>query len=444
MSAIRLLDFPSLGSGMNIFDPSQGTSRKIDVTWEELPGNVGLVREQLRQDGWRGQPVGLGVPAEMVLSARIDTTGLRRRHREEALLYRLEEHLPVDAEQMSAWFTSARSSTAAALAVASDRIQPVLAALADESIEVAHLTTASLLKAWSLCRQRLDGNRLDFAVFAEDGVLIRYEEGEPRAFYPLLSRASDIGQAMRAELLSWPAHRPTARAIWLGDLGDETREAIEADGDVEIETVATQEQPALLAAAVTALNRSRPAGWVEWRKGPLAVANPWRRLRGLLSSAAVLWILLPVVLASGLLWRAQSYARQADAIAEQQRTVFSRLYPNQPAPVDISGRLESELRLREGVTAGNESLPQEPEALETLRQVVASLPPSVRLRITKVRLGPRDILLEGETRSHSDAEFIATRLRQKGLAVESPRTENLVGGGVQFVLVGQVQAGGPA
>jgi hypothetical protein len=73
------------------------------------------------------------------------------------------------------------------------------------------------------------------------------------------------------------------------------------------------------------------------------------------------------------------------------------------------------------------------------------LPAGVRFRVTEIRLDDNTFTLEGETRSHSDAEAIAAALRRRsGFSVASPRTEQRPGRGVGFTLTGGVAAPAPA
>jgi len=49
---------------------------------------------------------------------------------------------------------------------------------------------------------------------------------------------------------------------------------------------------------------------------------------------------------------------------------------------------------------------------------------------------PSSILIEGQARSHGDAEIIARSLSRAGLPTDPPRTERLAGRGVSFTLTG--------
>lgn len=82
-------------------------------------------------------------------------------------------------------------------------------------------------------------------------------------------------------------------------------------------------------------------------------------------------------------------------------------------------------------------MPDQPSALDTLGGIVSALPPSVRLRIVDMRIGPTSIVIEGQARDHIGAEILSRSLNRAGLAMDPPRTESLERGGVAFTLIGR-------
>jgi hypothetical protein len=76
--------------------------------------------------------------------------------------------------------------------------------------------------------------------------------------------------------------------------------------------------------------------------------------------------------------------------------------------------------------------------------MAAGIPPGMRVRILEIRIGPESIFIEGQARTHSDAETISRGLSGAGFAVEPPHTESLATGGVAFTLAGKPVAAGIA
>jgi hypothetical protein len=161
-------------------------------------------------------------------------------------------------------------------------------------------------------------------------------------------------------------------------------------------------------------------------------------------------------------------ATQAEA---QQQQLFARAMPGKRLPIDPALVLAAELRRLkalagddEGVdsgSAGDEGSPAELWSASSqrsvlllllLRQALALLPaPEVlRYRVLELRLDARRLQIEGQARSHGDAEAIATALRNGGIFdPEPPRSEQLpskpgdaVPPGVSFSLVAAVNVAG--
>src|SRR4051794_15637036 len=89
----------------------------------------------------------LALDSGSCLCAPVATAGLPARQRGQALLYRLEEKLPVSAEEVSADFAPAAQDAATVLGVAVERrvLDPLVAAVGAAGARVAAVCPASLL-----------------------------------------------------------------------------------------------------------------------------------------------------------------------------------------------------------------------------------------------------------------------------------------------------------
>lgn len=77
-----------------------------------------------------------------------------------------------------------------------------------------------------------------------------------------------------------------------------------------------------------------------------------------------------------------------------------------------------------------------------LQRVLGSLPTDLRYRILDLNIQPNRIRLDGQARSHVEAERLAMALRQSGTyEVESPKTEVLKERGVSFLFNAIPRAG---
>jgi hypothetical protein len=87
----------------------------------------------------------------------------------------------------------------------------------------------------------------------------------------------------------------------------------------------------------------------------------------------------------------------------------------------------------QGAGDAESAVPRTPSALVHLREVLKGLPTGLRCRLLELSIQPDEVRLDGQARSHSEAEAIAVAIRQSGLyEVEPPKTETLRDQGVSF------------
>jgi len=397
------------------------------------------VTEALREFGYRQEGICLAPPSEKILTAAIDYGNLPRNNRRTAMLYRLEEHLPLEAERLTADFLLPIGGKALAVAVETEYFRTLVESLECVGVETACICPAALLALWQFLAE-CSGD-CNYAVLTQGSSreLFRITAGQPLAWYSAKD-PSQLRRHLKADILSVPLERSCPRICLLGETKATTLELC-ADGS-HVEIVATCEVTPMEMAARAAreLLAGRRAGWVDLRRDKLAPIDPWRRLGGLLRSAICLAVALPVLLTGMLLWRAGRYEAAARRHEEAQATIHRRLFPSVAVPINVRSRIESELTRLRAISGEGFALPRRPSALETLRQTMAALPKHIRLRITDIRIDGARIFMNGQVRAHSDAEIIARALSAKGIVIEPPRTESLARGGVSFTLSGRLAA----
>ena len=405
------------------------------------PPPAGQAAAALAELGYAGQGVCLGLPAERVFAAQIDCGNLPRKDRRLAMLYRLEEQLPLEAERLTACFLPPVAGRAMGLAVETQHVQAIIDALAEAGVEVAAVCPTAMLALWRLGR---DGPETAAYTLLADpaGVeVFRMGRDQPAAWYSLPPHAAELAECVAADMLVAPAKtdRPTADVI--GPLEPDVVKALEDRAGVTVRPRGEQSISAAAAMAAGEVLAGRHAAWADFRRDDLAAPDPWQPLAGLLRAAAILGLALLVLLAGLLYWRSRQYDGRARRWEQAQADAYIRLYPGRRAPVNVRSALDSELRRLAGMRGLDADVPPQPSALGTLRQVVAALPPSLRLRILEVRIAPTGVLVEGQVRDHTAAEVVSQSLRRAGLVVEPPRTEHLSSGGVGFTLVAKPAAG---
>ncbi len=384
------------------------------------------------------QCVCLGLPSEMVFSAQVDTGGLPRKDRAVAMTYRLEEKLPLEAERITTDFLPTSAGASLGVAVETARTKAIVDRLTELGVEVTAICPTALLTLWQALQGR--DTPADYAFVTDEGHvdIFRLASRCPAAWLTTSSAPADLVDCLHAELLANPSAEGRPKAMLVGKLADNAEAAARTDVGLEIDNLGDQPPIELAARAAGQLLAGQQAGWVDLRRDAMALPNPWRRLTGLVRCAVVLGLAALAATVGTFYWQALAYEGLAGDLDNQQVAQFHRVFPNYRRPPNVHSRLRSELALLSGVSGTGYALPARASALDTLRRVTDNLPPAIRLRITDIQLDPAGIVLEGQTRSHSDAELVARTLKQGNFEVDPPRTERLVAGGVAFTIIARL------
>jgi len=379
----------------------------------------------------------LGLPSSMIFAAQVDCDMLPRKKRRTAMLFRLEEQLPLDVERLTADFLPAKGGKALGLAVETSCVKEILDQLEAQGVTVTSVCSSSLLAASSLPIDSLRNCDYLIVAWPAHADVLRMSDGQPVAWYSTAPDAQELDQCLCVDMVTNPppGDQPAISVIGTFDAG--VIAAIRQHASVTV----LQDQPDATehaaARSAQAIARGRRSGWVDFRQGALATPSGWTHLAKPAKRAVALAALLLVVLTVGFGVRTARYEALAAELIQKQQDAYHALYPLQEAPVNIKVRLLSDLRRLSGTVGADSNVPDQPSALETLRSAVASLPAAVRLRIVQMRIAPNGLLIEGQSRSHSDAETITQAISRAGFAMDPPHTERLPKEGVAFILTGK-------
>ena len=423
-----------------------------DVEVRPVPVNTGddqvqpaqLAAEELISLGYRRGGICLALGSEMVLTDQIDCNNLPRKDRSTAMIFRLEEQLPLAAEQFTADFLPPAGGQALGLAVQTAEVQAIIDQLAEAGIETASVCPAAMLAVWRCVRGSNESS--DYVILADERRAEIFRTAGHRR--PITWSTSAVNPepllgCLHADMLAFSLvnNRPTVRLF--GNLPAGASAALNEDEGLDIRQADQTPPLAATALAAGALLAGRPAGWVDLRRGDLAAPNPWKKLSGLTNLAAMLAVIILALVAAMFHWRGIQYESVAVARERQQRDQYVRLYPGRRAPVNVISALQSELKRLSGISGGDTHIPTQVNALNALRSIIASLPPTLRLRIIDVRITPTSIFIEGQVRDHTGAELICQSIRNAGFDMNAPRSEHLSRGGVSFTLTGKPKAPDP-
>lgn len=430
------------------------------------------IGEALGQRDLRASAALLALPSTWCLGAAIAVDGLPRRGRHKAMVYRLEDKLPLSAEAFTADFLPSAPGHPPhyAYGIACDlrRLQVWTRAMEEAGIPVLAIAPRALLTAQHWMERQCIGDEVDGLLLAcDDGLdLLHLQHTAPGACPQLLQwhhlAAMDHAAAWLEDLLRPLAHelgRPprlrvgspalpapvhqtlTERAQLLAQ--QRTSEASSDRGDEETGHAAGHTAVHTVIHAAVRLGdhilRGRTAPWLNLRRGILGGDDPLHHLRRPLNAVLAAAAILLLTLTVGLSWRTWSYWRQAGAYEAAQQQVFLDLYPGRPTPLNIRPYLDSEQRRLAALAGGSDQMPKRRSALITLHEALRRLPTDLRYRLLELRATPEKFDLDGQARTHSDADSLAAALRaQQGFTVEPPRTERLREQGVAFTLHAQL------
>jgi len=416
------------------------TTREVIIR-EDTSENPALVEVAtvMKELGYRGEDICLGLPSGMIFAGLVDCQGLPRNQKRTAMLFRLEEQLPMDAEALTVDFLPPVVGKSLGVAVETQRVRDLIDALASAGIQVAAVCATSLLALWQL----LQGNPSppEYVVIASDDIfdVFRLSGAQPVAWYSIAGGMEKLVHCIEIDFLQNPSEGTAVSARLIGTFEPALLDSLTRNLPVSISAPEESAPAELATVAAEKLLAGKPAGYVNFRQGELALSAPWRRVSGLARTVSVLTLVLLAVLAGIFYLRGRIYAKAVGICQEKKETVFRHLHPGQGTPADVRENLEEELKRLSAVTGSNAALPKRISALETLRGVLTGLPQAVRLRIVQIQVAPGGVVIEGQGRTHADAELIGQALKKAGFAMEPPRTEALSTGGVSFNLAGKIE-----
>jgi hypothetical protein len=405
---------------------------------------VQLAVDELKSLGYRSQGICLALGSEMVLADQIDCNNIPRKDRSAAMVFRLEEQLPLAAEQFTANFLPPAGGRSLGLAVQTADVQAIVDQLTEAGVETASICPAAMLAMWQCVRG--SDKSSDYVILADEYRAEIFRTAGHRQ--PITWSTSKPGPeqllgCLHADMLAFSLVNSCPTVRLFGTLPADAAAAL--NGDEGLDIIQSDQTPPLVATvlAAGALLSGRSAGWVDLRCGDLAPPNQWEKLAGLTNLAALLLVTVMALTAAMFHWRGSQYESLALASQRQQRDQYARLYPGRRGPLSVISALRSELKRLSGISGAGDKIPLQVNALNALRSIIASLPPAIRLRIIDIRITPNSVFIEGQVRDHTGAELICQSIRRAGFDMDPPRTEHLSRGGVSFTLTGKPRASDP-
>ena len=381
------------------------------------------VAEELVRLGYTGQGVTLALNSGDCLAASIDVTGLPRGDRK-AMLYRLEEKLPMAAESVVADFAGG-GERALGVCVREDTALPLVNALERSGVAVQSVNPAALLAA----QQLADGETQILIIGEEDRIsIIAVRQGIPVNWSLLPNRRAEL--SLHLDMLAletgeeWPIRACGVDAALL-------------EGSTVTTIPTAPRQVAAIAGAALLENRLKP--WIEFRRGSLAISDRLRLHRRPIEALLGAVALLLICMTLGLLWRAHRYAAAATAADRRMAFEFSTAFPGWARPSNLRAVVESETR-KLG-PQGTVTLPPEAResAVATMHSVLSQLPAEVRFRFESLAFNELTFDLAGRVRNFAEVDTMASAARLSGADVPPPQAHRDAEGFWNFTLHGTKQ-----
>jgi len=406
----------------------------------QLTRRARAVAEALdQQNPGGGRRLILALPTSWCLSATISIEDLPRRDRRQAMTYRLEEQLPVSAEAIVSDFITL-GNAALGVAVETNRLQNLVAALEQEGVDVEAVVPGALLalQGW-LESSSADAKTADVISWQHNGGidLWQLKRDRPVRWHNIAADGDAAGEASQRlrRQLAWQDLQSRNGAIKFLPLGfSDELENTAAEHAELIESEQSPDSRDTAARFASRLQAGRVSPWIDLRHGPLQKQSRFTRLRPALDLAIVGLMVLLLAAVLSLEWAGYQYRQVAKQQTEIQQRLFRETFPDQSVPVGVRSRMQSEYRRLRGIS-GRSSLPDRPEATAILAQALGALPETIRFRLLDLSVEEGRLRLEGEARSHGDADQIAAALRDlERFNVPPPRTRALSEEGVAFTI----------
>ncbi|QDU70614.1 hypothetical protein [Mucisphaera calidilacus] len=361
--------------------------------------------------------------SQRCLAASIATNELERGQRRKALAFRLEEHLPIAAEQVVVDFIETQDH---ALGVCTDleTLQPVVRAFEQLGIQIPHILPEAMLLAAALHKQQntLDAIAVTHPDESQRAVdLIELSTGKPIHWHWYPELGDDLVDHLAS--LASAESGPPSLALVTPDAEDLARFEPHTQSLHHID----QPRDELLRDAARDLLEGRLTPWFDLRRDRLAPPDRFETYRGsaiLLAAAAIFCLACIITLTQ---WWGAQYRSIADDLVAEQVTVFKEAFPDQRVPVNIVARLRSESRKLAGISGNDVSDPsllRPPSALTILHRFLTALPRDQRFRVTELSIEADTFRVDGEARSHAEAERIAQTVRASDhFETDPPRTQ---------------------
>lgn len=385
--------------------------------------SLGIERQVFDADAneelYRGQgysPIVIGLSSQHCFTIYRDRDQRKPLKSRQLISYELEDCVPIDADELSIAPIASNDGTLFIAASGSDVAEFVNSSVSPERFTAA-VTPIALLAIAGLKREiELEGSDLVIWVNHDFADLLWIRHGVIVGWRWCAVDALSIDQCI--DRSSSQAETDTPDRTILVNVSDQLTDRLALDSDVlrlefDQEVLAEQEAEQIC--------RGNCVPIADLRNGPLVPDRPFFSIAGPLQAFLFALVMMQVSVIIAACYRASRMQGDAVVHFQSQAEAFRSVFPDQPVPVGILSRLESEHRRLSGTKGiGKSRVPDQGSVIPLTHQLLSALPgrDSTKFELLRIDLGGSTIRsLSGNVLSYGDLEEIAGNLREAGFDV---------------------------
>lgn len=390
------------------------------------------IHASLKNIGYKGEDVILALGSERCLAASLDASGLPRKGLRSALTYRMEEHLPIAAEDVTADFII-RGDSALGVCVVTKNIIGIVEALERTKINISAIMPGLMLGLSEIESELEDSTAA--VIWEEQGrVSIVSLEGRKPANWTLLPLDPE---ALTRQLRVLAMQREDSPSVWISA----SAPVFDAVSSVEGVTLLARRDLALDDAAILGAHRLQAGEaepMIDLRRDALGMKDPLRPVRQPLEATMAAAVVLMVVVSLVMLYRASAYQRVEEERIEAQAQLYQETFPGRNLPAgSIRTLLQSEYNRATRSTSDGSAVPTS-SALAVMRQVLDAMPEESSIKLERMEFEDDSFSFEGSADSFVSPEEVASAIkRATGMQVEQPNSRRTETGEWTFSLRGE-------
>lgn len=336
----------------------------------------------------------------------------------QAMLFELENHLPIDAESMVADFVAVSSGdqpAVSAVAIDTDRWRRIVDAFERADLPVRSIVPSAVLATRALSQQVHLGETTELFLADEDELDVIDLRGDAMLGWKHLAR--EPAAIRRHQVLKETEADAT---VVVGLDPDQYSELTGSDADF-----IDQDRETLIARGAELLLETPSARWFELRRGALAPSDPLRAIGRQLRWVAVAAAACLLALAVGGWWRKHRIEQEIENVRIAQTDAFREAFPDSRMPGAVLRRVRSEHSKVLNSRGENTDIEVPDSAPDTLRRLLAAIPDGVRYRVMRIEIRNGEVNLLLQVKNTVDAGRIASAIAEAGFRVDPPGTRRI-------------------